>query len=224
MKKLFELINQNFRSSRLFGFLQQHENNDLPLITISREKGSGGRPIAFLVAKKLGKPWRVFHKDIVEHIAKEANLEKELIEEVDESNKPLIEQIIDNVMGKQYINLPGYYKHLVRILSTIGNRGHAIIIGRGANFLFPKALKVRIICVMEERIRKVMKYEKVTRREAIELIDTSDKKRSEFTRSLFQHDPRKAHHYDLIIRTCHNVSLEDAADLIVKAAKQRFHI
>ena len=67
-----------------------------------------------------------------------------------------------------------------------------------------------------------MKYEKVTRKEAIFMIDESDKKRTEFTKSLFLHDPRKAHHYDLIIRTGWDVSLEDAAALIVKAAKQRF--
>lgn len=223
MKKLFELINKNLESSHFFGFMKNHDGASLPIVTISREKGSGGRPIAFLVAKKLGPPWRVFHKDIVEEIAEETHLEKELIEEVDEGNMPLIEQMIDNVLGKEYMNLPGYYKHLVRILSTIGNRGHAIIIGRGANFLFPKALKVRIICEMEDRIRKVMKYEKVSRKEAIQLIDESDKKRTEFTKSLFQHDPRKAHHYDLIIRTGWDVSLEDAADIIVDAVKHRFH-
>lgn len=222
MKKLFELINKNLESTSIFGFLRGRERSSLPIITISREKGSGGRPIAFLVARQLGAPWRVFHKDIVDQIAKETNLEKELIEEVDEDNVPFIEQMIDNVMGKQYMNLSAYYKHLVRILSTIGNRGHAIIIGRGANFLFPSALKVRIICEMEERIRKVMKYEKVSRREAVEMIEESDKKRTEFTKSLFQHDPRKAHHYDLIIRTGVSVTLEDAADLIVDAAKKRF--
>lgn len=224
MKKLFELINQNLESSSIFGFMKRRNSADLPIITISREKGSGGRPIAFLVAKKLGPPWQVFHKDIVEQIASEAHLEKELIEEVDESNMPLIEQMIDNVLGKEYMNLSGYYKHLVRILSTVGNRGHAIIIGRGANFLFPKALKVRVICEMEDRVRKVMKYEKVSRKEAVEMIDESDKKRIAFTKSLFQHDPRKAHHYDLIIRTGWDVSLEDAADLIVDAARHRFHI
>jgi cytidylate kinase len=102
----------------------------------------------------------------------------------------------------------GYYKHLIHILSTIGNRGHAIIIGRGANFLFPNALKVRIICEMDERIKKVMKYEKLSRKEAIELINESDKKRRDFSKSLFLHDPTKAHHYDLIIRTGKDISLK----------------
>jgi len=69
MKKLFELINKNLESSSFFGLFRRPEGEDLPIITISREKGSGGRPIAFLVARKLGPPWQVFHKDIVDQIA-----------------------------------------------------------------------------------------------------------------------------------------------------------
>ncbi len=224
MKKIFELINKNLEGSRLFDFFHIKEQKELPIITISREKGSGGRPIAYLVAKKLGKPWQVYHKDIVDQIAHETNLEKELVEQVDEKNIPLIEQLIDKVLGKEYINLSGYYKHLVRILSTIASRGNAIIIGRGANFLIPSALKVRIVCEMEERIRKIMKYEKVSRKEAIDLITDSDIKRTSFTKSLFQHDPRKAHHYDLVIRIGSNMTLEDASDLIIEATKQRFNL
>lgn len=222
MKKLFELINKNFEFSQFFPSYHAKGKKSLPIITISREKGSGGRPIAFLVAKKLGVPWAVFHKDIVEEIAKEVHLEKELIEEVDEAQIPLITQLIDNVLGKKYMNLSGYYKHLIHILSTIGHRGHAIIIGRGANFLFPMAFKVRIICEMEERIRGVMKYEKVNRREAEELIEKSDRERANFTQILFQHDPRKAHHYDMTIRTGKNLSLEDAASIIVDTARKKF--
>ena len=222
MKKLFELINKNFEFSQFFPSFHSKEKKDCPIITVSREKGSGGRPIAFLVAKELGGQWTVFHKDIVEEIAKETRLEKELIEEVDEAQIPVITQLVDNILGKKYLDLSSYYKHLVRILSTIGQRGHAIIIGRGANFLFPQAFKVRIICEMEERIKGVMKYEKVNRREAMGLIEKSDRERASFTQSLFQHDPGKAHHYDMVIRTGKNLSLEDAAEIIVDTAKKRF--
>lgn len=222
MKKFFELINKNFEFSQFFPSFHAKEIKNTPIITISREKGSGGRPIAFLVAKQLGSPWAVFHKDIVEEIAKEANLQKELIEEVDETRIPLITQLVDNVLGKKYMDLSEYYKHLLHTLSAIGHRGHAIIIGRGANFLFPQAFKVRIICEMEERLQGVMKYEKVNRREAMNLIEKSDRERASFSQTLFQHDPRKAHHYDMVVRTGNNLSLEDAAEIIVDTAKKRF--
>jgi cytidylate kinase len=221
MKKLFQLVNKNFFGLRPEKLLAKKHR---PVITISREKGSGGRLIAYLVVKKLGKPWKVFHKEIIDEIAKQAHLEKDLIREVDEKKIPVVEEIIDDVFGKRYISLNKYYKHLVKILSTIGQRGHAIVIGRGANFLYPNALKIRIICDMEERIAWIMKDYKIKRVEAIEIIEESDETRSDFVKALFHHDQKKAHHYDLVIRTSKKLTLEDAADIIVKTAKRRFNL
>jgi len=225
MKKLYQLIQKNFLSSRVSDlFRKKSAPGSLPLITISREKGSGGRLIAHLVAKKLGKPWKVFHKEILDEIARETHLEKKLISEIDEKNIPLIEEIIADFFGNKYFNLNNYYKQLVKVLSVIGQRGYAIIIGRGTNYLLPNSLKVRIICEMELRIKWEMEYEHFTKKESIKLIDKSDEERVEFVKTLFNHDPRKAHHYDLVIRTGPNLRIEDAAELIVKMAKRRFKI
>ncbi len=69
-----------------------------------------------------------------------------------------------------------------------------------------------------------MEYEKISEKEAIKRIEESDKKRVEFIKTLYQHDPRKAHHYDLVIRTGPNLSIEDAADMIARVAKRRFKL
>lgn len=227
MKNIFNLINKNILFSRLMGFFPKKKKpaeKTKPLITISREKGSGGRIVASLVVKKLGKPWKLYHKDLIEKIAQEAKMEKELIEEIDEKKRSAIEEIIFDFFGKKYATLSTYYKSLVRVLSEIGQRGYAVIVGRGANFLFPKALNVRIICPMEQRIAWEMEYEKLSKAKAIEIIQESDKKRREFVQTLFHHDIRKAHHYDLVIRTGSNLDIETAADLIVMTAKRRFKI
>jgi len=225
MKKLYQLIQKNLVYEKLFDLFQKKlPLPELPLITISREKGSGGRLIAHLVAKKLGKPWKVYHKEILEEIAKESHLEKQLIDEVDEKNVPYIEEIIDDFFGKKYFSLSNYHKQLTKVLSTIGQRGYAIIIGRGANYLLPNSLKVRTICEMEQRIKWEMQYENLTRKQAVALIEKSDEERLRFVKTLFSHDQRKAHHYDLVVRTGLHLSLEDAAELIAKMAKRRFKI
>jgi len=69
-----------------------------------------------------------------------------------------------------------------------------------------------------------MKYEKVSYKEAVKRIGESDKKRIEFAKTIFQHDQQKAHHYDIVIRTGDDMSVEDAADLIVYMAKKKFKI
>lgn len=227
MKKIYQLIEDNFLVSALSGFFPKKEKEikkTPPLITLSREMGSGGRPISYLVAKKLRKPWQVYNKEIIKEIANETKLERKLIAEIDEANIPLIEEMIADFFGKHYFSLSSYYKNLVKILSTIGNRGYAVIIGRGANFLFTDSLKVRIICEMPQRIKWLMQYEKISKNEAISRIAESDRKRKDFVEEIYRHDSRKAHHYDLVIRTGPNLGIEEAAELIVHAAKRRFKL
>ncbi len=193
-----------------------------PIITLSRERGSGGRPIANLVEKQLGSPWKVFNKEIIDDIAKQTKLARGIIKEIDESNIPFIDELLADFFGERYLNFSVYHRNLVKALSTIGQRGYAIIVGRGATFLFPNSLKVRIICEMEQRIKWLMEYENMVRSEAIRDIRQSDERRIDFVKNVYKHDPRKAHHYDLVIRTGPNLSIKDAADLIVDEAKKRF--
>jgi len=226
MRKLFEIINNNLSRLRISNLFKKKSTSrkSLPVITLSREKGSGGRLIAYLVAKKLGKPWKVYHKEIVEAIARQTHLENNLIKEIDEKSVSLIEELIADFFGRKYLNLSSYYKNLVKILSIISQRGYAVIVGRGANFLLPESLKVRVICDMKQRIDWLIEYEKITEREAIRKIELSDRERKEFIEELFHHDPKKAHHYDIIVRTSQNLSIEQAADMIAALAKKRFKI
>lgn len=228
MKKFVNLINKNFFFSQLYRQIIKKsvpEKSGLkPLITISREMGSGGKIIAQMVAQRLGRPWKVYHKDLIEKIAKETRLEKKLIEEIDEKKRSTIEEIIYDLFGKKYATLNTYYQGLIRVMTEIGQRGYGIIIGRGANFLFPKALNVRIICLMEQRIKWEMEFEKISRQEAIKRINESDKKREEFVQTLFHHNLKKAHHYDLIIRTSPDLDLKTACEIIVLTTKKRFKL
>lgn len=228
MKRFFELIDRNVIASamsRATGIFKKSEDRKSnPLITLSREFGSGGSAIAFAVSKKLGKPWKVYHDAIVEEIAKGTNLEKDLVEKIDEGKIPLIEGIVDSIFGRRYLNLGSYYKQLIKMLSAIGTEGHAIIVGRGSNFLFPNSLRIRIIADMGQRIETIMKYRKVSEDVAKNMIDKSDRKRVDFVQALFNHDPRKAHHYDCIIQVGENLTLDQATNLIVHLAKKKFKL
>jgi len=224
MKKLYQLIQRNIFSKVFPKKEIIKPKGPLPIITISREMGSGGKTIANILAKQLGGNWKVYDQEIIDEIAKESHLEKKLISSIDEKRLPFAEELINQLFGRRYLNMSGYYRHLVRVLSFIGQRGNVIILGRGANFIFPHALKVRIICNMEQRITWEMTYEGVTRSEAIKKINESDDERKAFVQTLFNHDQKKSHHYDLVVRTSSNLTTGDAADIILDLAKRRFKI
>ncbi len=225
MKRIYQLIEKNL-FQRFFPEKkgQQPPKGPLPIITISREMGSGGKPIANIVAKRLGRKWKVYDKEIIDEITKESRLKKELIASIDEKKLPLAEELILEIFGRRLPNLSTYYRHLVHVLSLIGQRGYAIVLGRGANFIFPHALKIRVICEMQQRIYWEMTCEKISEKEAIKRIEKSDQERRDFIKTLFNHDIKKAHHYDLVIRTGPNLSIEDAADIIVDLAQRKFKI
>lgn len=222
MRKMSSIIDQNLRrkGARTTTSIKGH----LPLITISREKGSGGRPIAYLVASKLGKLWNVYHNDILQEIARNSDLETWMAEEIDERVLPLMEEIIADLFGKRYLNMGAYHRELLSILTRIGSRGNAIVVGRGANFIFRDALKIRTIADVDQRIRWLMQFEKVTRSEAMRRIEESDRVRSEFVTNVFHADQNDIHLYDLTIKTGEYLSIEDAADMIVSLAKKKFKL
>jgi len=227
MRKFFELIDKNLflsKISKKISFGNKNGAVKKPVITISREFGSSGSIIAEKVAKKLGKKWKAYHSEIVDKIAKDANLEKQIIDKVDESDVSIINQIIGDFFGKKYVNLSNYSKHLIRVLSAIAARGYAVIVGRGSNFLIPSSLKIRVITNMEQRIKTVMEFRKVTREKAISMIESSDKKRSEFTKQLFNHSNRNPYHYDVVIKTGGLIADDDAIETIVYLAKKKFRL
>lgn len=225
MKKIFNLIDVNiFRPCFPKKKPRNFDGNNISAITISREMGAGGHSIAELIVKKLGKGWKLYHKEIIEKMAKTTKFKKELLEEVDEKKRSTSEKMVYDLFGRQYVTLPVYYKHLLEVVVTIGRRGKAVIVGRGANFILPGALNVRIICDMDQRIKWEMEFEKISKKEAVKRITESDKARASFIKKLFNHDIKKAHHYDLIIRTSKNLSIYDATDMIIRLAKKRFKI
>ncbi len=222
MEKIYEIFQKNFfpkikRSSPKIG-------GPLPIITISREMGSGGKSTANLIALNLGEPWKVYDHELIDQIAKNKDLEEELIQSVDPKRLPLADIIIAKTFGKRFVNLSGYQRHLIKVMTLVGLKGYTIILGRGGNFLFPSSLNIRMICLLDQRITWQMTYEHISKSEAVKRIAESDKERREFVESLFNQNQYKAYHYDLVIKTGSDITIEDAANIIVDLARRKFKI
>ena len=221
MEKFYKIFQNKFFSSKKSS---QQSNGPLPLITISREMGSGGKSVANLISSYLGKPWMVYDHEQIDKIAKNKQLEEKLAQSVDSKKLPLVDIIIAKTFGKRFPRLSGYQRHLIKVMTLVGLKGYTIILGRGGNFLFPHALNIRMICQFDQRITWQMTYEHISRAEAVKRIEESDKERKEFVHSLFNHNHCKAYHYDLAIRTGSDITIEDAANIIIDLTKRKFKI
>lgn len=189
-----------------------------PVITISRGMGSGARIIAGKLAHDLG--WSLWDKDLLDAMAEDASVSRRVVEEFDEHTKSEIELFARAALGDHEVGGFIYVKHLAHAVAAIARLGNAVILGRGANFLLPRALNVRIDASYDRRIANMMTYEDLTREQAEEKIRQSDKDREHFVIKAFGKDKVESAHYDLSI-WMDEFTNDDAVEIIKTALKAR---
>ena len=66
---------------------------------------------------------------------------------------------ISALLGDQQLWPYEYLHHLSRVIGTIAAHGHAVIVGRGASFILPPEISLRLLVVspLDERIKNVAK-------------------------------------------------------------------
>ncbi len=190
-----------------------------PVITISRQLGSGGRKVAERLASIL--EWSLWDKELVEAIAQNASVRKKVVESFDERTISELEIMFRAAFGEHDLGGFIYHQHLARTLLAIAKHGSAIILGRGANFLVKDALNVRIHASEERRIENLMRFEGYSREEAIRAIKRTDRERAQFVKRMFGQDVADCRLYDLVIKT-DDVFVEGAARIIITALRHKY--
>lgn len=186
-----------------------------PVITMSRLPGSGG----WYLAKRVSEDLKIdyWDREIIDEVAKSAKVSKRLIKSLDEQDRSILDDWIDS-LGERHLWPYEFVEHLTRVVGTIGAHGHAVIVGRGASFILPPAVSLRILVVapLEVRINNVSAYFKISKEEARQKVMTTEADRIAFIRKYFNADMLNPINYDLVINT-QNFNL-DAASKIVKEA------
>lgn len=212
----------------------------MPVITISRQYGSGGREIAVRVGERLG--YRYFDRDLMAQVANEAGLStQEVVDftEEDHSVRGFFDRLFlggpretvtrarrwsespDGVRTFEMIDLDAQQRiTLVRgIIEGAYRRGNIVIVGRAGQAVLrnrPDVLHVRIVAPLEERLLRVQEQEQVTRETAQSLIAKRDAAAQDYLKRFYQLDVADPLLYHLVVNTG-QCELETAAQIIVQA-------
>ena len=192
-----------------------------PFITISRDPGSGGKPIAEKVAAKLG---HEFYDDkLIEEVAKSAKLTKEVLSKVDEKSRQVVSDLVHHMINPDYVSESQYLQHLCKVLLTLSQKEQAVFLGRGSNYILPKkyGLRVRITAPYRVCVARAVQHEDVSYDKAREIIRDVTEERERFVKQYFGKDIGSSKYYDLTINT-HYMSIDDAVEVICTAFKKRF--
>ena len=192
-----------------------------PFITIAREPGSGGDPIGRAVAKKLG--YTFVDDQIIEEIAHSTKKRAQIVKAIDEKARTAIGELIHSLLNPEYIDESKYVTELVRVILTYAHKGHAVILGRGANFITPasKGLHVFVTAPYSVRVARAMKYEGHSEKKAKKVIAQVEKDRADFVNRFLERDINKKNSYDLVLNTTY-LTVEQAQKIILEAYYQKF--
>jgi len=187
-----------------------------PVITISREPGSGGSEIARKLSRDLSMD--LIGGQIIQHVAESARMSRKVIESLDEKEVTLRDTLLNTLFRDRHLWPDEYLQHLTKVIATVGRFGNAILVGRGANFILPqeRAFRVRIIAPLEYRIKHVMDDRKIDKAQAEQYVVKKENDHKAFVRKYFNADVADPRHYDIIINTG-IVTIESGAEAI-KAA------
>jgi cytidylate kinase len=187
-----------------------------PVITISREPGSGGSEIARKLSRDLSMD--LIGGQIIQHVAESARMSRKVIESLDEKEVTLRDTLLNTFFRDRHLWPDEYLQHLTKVIATVGRYGNAIIVGRGANFILPQAgtFRVRIIAPLECRIKHVMEDRKIEKAQAEQYVVKKENDQKAFVRKHFNADVADPGYYDIVINTG-AVTIDGGAEAI-KAA------
>lgn len=190
------------------------------ILTVSREFGAGGARISLRVAAELG--YQLWDQELTLHLARKADAEVAAVREVDERERALFDEVIATSLHRG-LSCSKYRTLLTRTVAELAERGGAVIVGRGANFLVDpdKALRVRIVCPLKQRIDRYARAASADQASAERFVAQKDRERDRFVHNLCGEQTADPTHYDLVVNT-HDLSEEAAARLIIAAYRARF--
>ena len=192
---------------------------NLPVITISREYGSGGRAIGEKLAKELGIPF--YNKELILMAAKESGLSEEYIKKTEQMKSTSF--LYGLYMGAQALPMNDQiFLVQSKIIREIAEEGPCVIVGRCADYILRERNDLLNVFVHAPLALRAERAKKVYEKEASNMEDfvkKQDKKRASFYNYFSQNKWGDARHYHLAISSEYGV---DFAVEVLKHAAQTF--
>ncbi len=212
-RSMEQIVEEQVRRWQIVPREEKKEKERISVITISREPGSGGNILAKRLSEQL--KFDLFYQEFIHNMAESAKVGVRLLETLDEKGVSVLEEWISSLVDKRHLWPDRYLQHLMKIIGTIGKHGHAVIVGRGANFVLPpeKRLSIRVIAPLETRLKNVSQEYDVAPENVKPRVLKTESDRKAFIKKYFNDDIANPLNYDLIINTG-LLNIDDAANAV----------
>lgn len=188
----------------------------IPVITIAREYGSGGRLIGERVAKNLGIPF--YDKELILMVAKESGLSEDYIRRTEQIKSASF--LYNLYMTSQVLPMSDQiFIMQSKIIQDLAEKGPCVLIGRCADYVLrdmKNCMNVFIHAPLQERVHRALKEygDKASNME--DYVRKQDKKRSAYYNYFSQNKWGYADFYHLAVNS--TMGIETTAKIIQDAA------
>lgn len=200
------------------------------VITINRQLGGGATYIGHKLAERLN--FLYVDREIVKEAAKDLQTFVEELETRDEKLGSVWRTVMligafsnfEYTESVKTISDDEIYEVQSNFITEIGNHKSAVIIGRGSSYVLrehPRHVSIFIHAGLEFRKKQIQKLYNINEKEALHLIETTDKSRKKYLQKLTKQDMYDVRGYDLAIDTS-KLGFKKAEDVIMEYLKIKF--
>jgi cytidylate kinase len=182
------------------------------VVTIDREFGSGAADIAKRLAKQL--EWKLWDQLLTHDIARLAKCDHAQVAQREERTDPLYYRMLkaflrgslEGNVGAHRLGLLDadvIFRLTKRVVQTVAEEGHAVIVGRGAAFFLadrPDVFHVFLYAPYEQKVQRLIAGG-TEPEEAARLVDTVDDERADFIKKYFNEDWPSRRLYHVMINS-----------------------
>ena len=195
----------------------------MPVITIGRQIGAGGRTVGRMLASKLKADF--LDSQLIDEVAHRLELPREEVEAEDEQPGSLLsrlllalgaantEPMIPPETGSAWTppnadpvfdTRSAVLQLTQQVIREAAKADNVVIVGRGGAYILrdhPGALHVFLRAEVPIRIKTIMEREKKTEDEARRRLKQADENWTAYIRQVYGHDRNLPSHYDLVVDT-----------------------
>ncbi len=188
-----------------------------PVLTISRDYGSGGDIIAERVAQRLDLP--IFDEAVLKEVAARLQDDPAVVRMLDEGFGRAKDMWLYRLFSGKDVSPDSYRDTLVKVVLSLGRLG-GVIVGRGAHIILSEscALRVRIAGSPEACARRLAAAGQGTYEDLVAKVGEVNHRRGKFVWDVFHSRLSDAHQFDLTINTDRMDDFEDVVNMLVPLA------
>lgn len=152
-----------------------------PVITISRQHGSGGREVGRKLAEQLGIPF--YDNELIERAAQSSPIDKSFFENAETSGIGNLQRHLSEGVRKGLTVEDQAFLHQAQIIQQVASEGSCVIVGRCADHVLKdrqNVIKAFIYADLESRKHRIVHIYQETDEKALENIQKTDKKREQY--------------------------------------------